>query len=650
MLSLLLNLPTPFKRLVTLVFDLFGIICAYYVAMALRLGTFSLELGAREVWALVITSSLTIGIFVRIGLYREIMRYMTFPALVRVCLAVCTSALILATSSFFLGSFTPRTVPLIYMLLALVILGSPRVAARGLFYHHIRRSKPNVIIYGAGSVGFELASALLSGKEYHPVAFIDDDPAKLGTKVFSLRVHARAQIGQLISRYDPEKILLAIGNITHADRYNLLESLKELPVEVQSIPSMEELTSGRASISEVKDLDIEDLLGRDSVPPIPELLRTNITDKSVMVTGAGGSIGSELCRQIILQKPRTLVLFELNEYNLYRIEKELLATSKHLDIKAEIVPALGSVQRQNRLEGIMRNFDVKTLYHAAAYKHVPLVEHNVIEGVRNNVFGTYYVAEAAIASGVDRFVLISTDKAVRPTNYMGASKRMAELILQALAKRQSNTHFSIVRFGNVLDSSGSVVPLFREQIRNGGPVTVTHPDITRYFMTIPEAAQLVIQAGALSSNGKTFLLNMGDPIKILELARSMIKLSGLSIRSDENPFGDIEIKFTGLRPGEKLYEELLIGDNATGTLHPKIMQAQEESIEWSEMEVLINKLDEACHVFDVGTIHELLITNSTGFNPTGPIQDVLWDPSRKDQRGSLNSRKEEQSSIVRIGG
>ena len=395
---------------------------------------------------------------------------------------------------------------------------------------------------------------------------------------------------------------------------------------------MADIVQGKTKLEEFKDVGVEDLLGRDAVAPKPELMNADIAGKVVMVTGAGGSIGSELCRQIIQLKPTKLVLFELSEFALYPIDKELNEFKQEHDLAIEILPLMGSVQRVNRIETVMKSFAVQTVYHTAAYKHVPLVEHNVVEGVRNNVFGTYYAARAAINAKVETFVLISTDKAVRPTNIMGTTKRMAELVLQALAKKQDATRFCMVRFGNVLGSSGSVVPLFRKQIRAGGPVTLTHPDITRYFMTIPESAQLVIQAGAMGKGGDVFVLDMGDSVKIYDLARKIIQLGGFSVKEDQTPDGDIEIKCTGLRPGEKLYEELLIGDNVAGTTHERIMSAQEVMLDWFELEPMLNSLDEACHAFDHELIREILFIAPTGFNPTDGICDLVWQQKHSAQQ------------------
>jgi FlaA1/EpsC-like NDP-sugar epimerase len=542
---------------------------------------------------------------------------MMFPAVGNIFFAVFISSLTLVMSGFFLHTFVPRSVPFIYAGLAILTLGGPRIMIRSAYDQMIKRKKPNVFIYGAGATGRELVYALIHGDEYNPVILLDDDPKKRGNILFGLKVHHPSEFEHLQSLYQPVKLLLAINNINKGKRLRLVEKLSNWPIAIQSVPSVEDIAAGKATATEVKDLDVADLLGRTPITPDNNLLTKNIIGKSVMVTGAGGSIGSELCRQIITQKPKTLILFELNEYNLYKIEQEINATKHNLKIETQIIAALGSVQRQNRLEKLMTSYDVDTLYHAAAYKHVPLVEDNVVEGIRNNVFGTLSCAQAAIECGVRNFTLISTDKAVRPTNVMGASKRMAELVLQALADKDTQTTFTMVRFGNVLGSSGSVVPLFKKQIKAGGPVTVTHPDIIRYFMLIPEAAQLVIQAGAMGNNGQVFVLDMGEPIKILDLAKRMVHLMGMKENigssSDE---GDIEIRFTGLRPGEKLYEELLIGDNVEGTSHEKIMTAQESKLSWPEMQVLLSELDECCHDFNVECIKRILLDAPTGYKLT----------------------------------
>ena len=484
--------------------------------------------------------------------------------------------------------------------------------------------KEPVVIYGAGSSGRQLAQSLMIGSEYNPVAFIDDDSHIQNTVIMGRSVYNPEKLLELVESKNIQRILLAMPQETRAVRSTILKRLELLQVSVLTIPGSADLVSGAAKIDELQEVAIEDLLGREQVDPKASLMAVNITGKVVMVTGAGGSIGSELCRQIIKLKPRRLVLYELSEYALYKIDSELLKTLQASDYSVDIKPIIGTVQRQNRIETVMKQFGVQTVYHAAAYKHVPLVEHNVVEGVRNNVFGTYFAAQAAIEAGVETFVLISTDKAVRPTNVMGASKRLAELTLQALASDTSTTVFCMVRFGNVLGSSGSVVPLFREQIKKGGPVTVTDKDIIRYFMTIPEAAQLVIQAAAMANAGDVYVLDMGDPVKITDLAEKMIHLMGLTVKDKNNGNGDIEIQFTGLRPGEKLYEELLIGDNVKPTAHERIMAANEKYLPWGEMKVLLDELDTACHNFEIEKIKRLLLDAPTGYQPSSDLCDLVW--------------------------
>ncbi|MBP2834518.1 polysaccharide biosynthesis protein [Dickeya parazeae] len=612
--QLLLGAERRNKRVVTVIYDIIAIVFSLYLAVAVRLGTINFPVGYAEIASLLVTLSITIMVFIRCGMYRAVLRYMMLPALGYVFLSVIISAISLALSSFFFQSFVPRSVPFIYAGLATLSLGGPRVLIRTFYYHYYKRQKPNVFIYGAGATGRDLLYALIQGDEFHPVIILDDDESKAGQIICGIRVHHSSEFERLTPLYQPVKLLLAINNIKKGQRLRLLEKLSHWPIEVQSVPSVEDIAAGRAFASEIRDLDVADLLGRAPVDPDETLLAQNIRDKSVMVTGAGGSIGSELCRQILAQHPQTLVLLELNEYNLYTIDQELQNIKQHLKLDTQIIAALGSVQKQNRVQRLIQAHQVETIYHAAAYKHVPLVENNVIEGIRNNVFGTLACAEAAIQAGVRNFTLISTDKAVRPTNIMGTSKRMAELVLQALADKQDKTLFTMVRFGNVLGSSGSVVPLFKQQIRRGGPVTVTHPDIIRYFMLIPEAAQLVIQAAAMGNNGQVFVLDMGEPVKILDLARRMIHLMGMKEYIEGyNEEGDIAIKFTGLRPGEKLYEELLIGGNVEGTSHPKIMTAQEEKLSWQEMEVLLKQLDTACHQFDVESIKKILLEAPTNY-------------------------------------
>ncbi|MEZ8028395.1 nucleoside-diphosphate sugar epimerase [Enterovibrio norvegicus] len=618
-IQLLLSAHRKNKRIISVIYDILAVTLSLYFAMALRLDTLVIQVNTEELLCLMVTCTVTILSFVKLGMYRAILRYMMMPAVGNIFVAVIISAITLAMSGFFFQAFVPRSVPFIYAGLAMFTLGAPRIFIRTIYYHYYRRKKPNVFIYGAGSTGRDLAYALIQGGEYHPVAFLDDDPKKAGQILTGVRIHPSSQFKNLLSLYQPVKLLLAINNISKGDRLRLVDELSHWPIEVQSVPSVEDIAAGKASVTDIKDLDIADLLGREPVSPDVELLQRNITDKSVLVTGAGGSIGSELCRQILAQNPATLVLFELNEYNLYAIHQELETIKNNLGLSTELVAALGSVQKENRLTKLMTAYKVESVYHSAAYKHVPLVEDNVIEGIRNNVFGTLACANASIVTGVRNFTLISTDKAVRPTNIMGASKRMAELVLQALADRGTETNFTMVRFGNVLGSSGSVVPLFKKQVRQGGPVTVTHPEITRYFMLIPEAAQLVIQAGAMGHNGQVFVLDMGEPVKIVDLAKRMINLMGmksyLSDKGETDADGDIEIRFTGLRPGEKLYEELLIGDNVEGTSHQKIMTACELKLGWENMKDLLDELDICCHNFDTECIKKILLDAPIGYKP-----------------------------------
>lgn len=484
-----------------------------------------------------------------------------------------------------------------------------------------------MIIYGAGESGRQLLTALNQMTGYVVSAFVDDDRKLHKLTLHGIKVYSPTKLKELILQHNVEQILLAIPSAPISRRQEIIKQLGCFPCEVLSVPGMEDIVTGKAKLTTLNKVSIDDLLGREPVAPVQELLSANIQDKIVMVTGAGGSIGSELCRQIIQQKPNKLILFELNEFNLYAIESELRSTIKKNDLGVDLLPIMGSIQNKAYLSNIMVTFNVDTVYHAAAYKHVPLVEYNVVEGVRNNVLGTLNCALSAIENNVDTFVLISTDKAVRPTNTMGTTKRIAELILQALTKTQSTTRFCMVRFGNVLGSSGSVVPLFRKQIEQGGPITLTHPEITRYFMTIPEASQLVIQAGAMGKGGDVFVLDMGESVKIIDLARRMIQLTGLKEKNQETPDGDIEIKISGLRPGEKLYEELLIGDNVHKTTHPRIMTATEVMLDWERLFPILQQLEEYCDTYSVEEIREILLKLPTAFNPVDHICDLIWRES-----------------------
>ncbi|EJL6856930.1 nucleoside-diphosphate sugar epimerase/dehydratase [Vibrio alginolyticus] len=633
-LQFIWQLSRTHKRIVSVLIDIMLIFMAFHLAILVRSGETN-YFTYPVVWGIQIAVTIvTIAVFAWLGLYRAVLRYLTFQALFVVTAGAIISATLVAALSFYMSDPFPRTVPIIYGAFLALFCGGPRVIVRSLIAQSYSTQSKEVLIYGAGSGGRQLAMALRSSGDYRVRAFIDGDSTLCNTMILGLPVIDIEDAMPIINKYDVSQVLLAVPSAKRSRRKVILDELAKLPVEVLTVPDMTDIVSGKAKIDELKDVAIEDLLGRDPVAPQQVLLEANIKDKVVMVTGAGGSIGSELCRQIVEQSPKSIILFELSEFGLYQIDRELNQLKIEKGLACDIIPLLGSVQRQHRLETIMSSFRVQTVYHAAAYKHVPLVEFNVIEGVRNNIYGTYYTACAAIKAGVESFVLISTDKAVRPTNVMGTTKRMAELGLQALADQENakpnGTRFCMVRFGNVLGSSGSVIPVFKKQIASGGPVTVTHPDITRFFMTIPEAAQLVIQAGAMGKGGDVFVLDMGESVKITDLACNLIQLSGLEVKSEANPHGDIEIKFTGLRPGEKLYEELLIGDNVKQTAHERIMTAHEVHLPLKEYELLLNDLDFACHSMDHENIRTLLLNAPTGFNPTDGVGDLVWNHNQAE--------------------
>lgn len=633
----ILNASRAKKRLITLFIDTLFIVIAFWLALIVRLDSFE-PLQRLDNWLLLaVLIPVSLYTFISLGLYRAVLRYMNSQAIWAIVLGTVITTVSLVLIAFLIGIDIPRTMPFIFAWLCLLTVGGARVLVRAIIGKMTTSKKESVIIYGAGSAGRQLATALGAGPEYFVSAFIDDDATKHGSIIQGIPVVCFKGIYELINKRKVSKVLLALPSATRARRKEILAQLEPLTIKVLSIPGMADVVEGKAKLAEITEVGVEDLLGRDPVTPKMDLMTANITKKVVMVTGAGGSIGSELCRQIVKQQPTKLILFEQSEFALYLIEKELNEYICNNTLGLELIPIMGSVQRINRLETVMKTFGVHTVYHAAAYKHVPLVEHNVVEGVRNNVFGTYYCAKAAVNADVENFVLISTDKAVRPTNVMGATKRMAELVLQGLTQEQGvkhKTRFCMVRFGNVLGSSGSVVPLFRRQIKEGGPITLTHPDITRFFMTIPEAAQLVIQAGAMGKGGDVFVLDMGEPVKIKDLATKMVRLSGFEVKSDTNPHGDIEIKCTGLRPGEKLYEELLIGNNVGETTHERIMTASEVMLPLAELNVFIEALDIACHNFDHETIRQLLLDAPTGFNPTDGICDLVWNAKKDLTKGN----------------
>jgi FlaA1/EpsC-like NDP-sugar epimerase len=617
MFTTLFEASRPAKRLISLSYDAFAITLGVYLSICLRLGAFDIEVTSKELTALLITIISSLFIFIRMGMYRAILRYMTQPAIVTIVICVFLSGASLAISGFMTYSKIPRSVPFIYIALMILLIGGPRLLVRHIILMlgalPAKEAIP-VIVYGAGRTGHQLLQAL-QDTGYRVAAFVDDNKFLHGTLLSNIKIYSPKSIPKLISSMGASKLLLALGRTSHSARLDIIKKLEKYHINVQTIPEFSDILSGKARIENIRDVDIDDLLGRDCVQPMAHLMEASVMNKVVLVTGAGGSIGGELCRQIIELRPEKLILVDHNEFSLYSIEREL--SVKNID-QVDLLAFLGSVQNPRLLESVMVEHGVQTVYHAAAYKHVPMVESNCVEGMKNNVFGTQFCAEAATKAGVELFVLISTDKAVRPTNLMGASKRLAELILQSLAQKKSVTRFVMVRFGNVLGSSGSVVPLFRKQIKDGGPVTVTHPEIIRYFMTIREAAQLVIQAGAMGHGGDVFVLDMGEPVKIVDLAKRMINLSGLTVRDEHNRDGDIAISYTGLRPGEKLFEELLIGDNVAPTEHIRIFRAMEQFISWQEMELFLNRLADACASNNSDLIKSLLFEVPTGYLMNAP--------------------------------
>ncbi|MBD2813269.1 polysaccharide biosynthesis protein [Xenorhabdus sp. Flor] len=610
------------KTFLLIITDIVMIASSYWISMWLRLDR-EVPIYSLLHWSVIsLTIPCTLFIFIRLGFYRAILRYVNMSILKWAIIGSFSSALFLIAFSSYQQAFLPRTVPIIYFSSLVIFLCGTRFFYRTLHNHIMNKGMP-VIIYGAGESGRQLLPILREHRELEPVAFLDDNPKLKHLSIHGVIVYSPDSIINLIDKYNVKKILLAIPSASISERRNIIEKLQPTHCEILTTPNFNELVDGTAQIDTLRRVSVDDLLGREQVSPLPELLSKNILNKNVLVSGAGGSIGSELCRQIIRQKPNSLILLELTEYALYSIEKELQKINRDKKINVNIIPILGDIKNSEKINKTLNKFNINTIYHAAAYKHVPLVELNTIEGIQNNIFGTLVIAQAAITQKVDKFVLVSTDKAVRPTNIMGATKRFAELILQALAKQNNYTQFSMVRFGNVLGSSGSVVPLFEKQIANGGPITLTHKDITRYFMTIPEAAQLVIQAGAMGGNGDVFVLDMGESVRIYDLAVKMINLSGLTVKDESNQNGDIEIKVTGLRPGEKLYEELLIGNNVLGTNHPRIMTANEIFLEWSELNELIKQLESACYIRDLEAIRNILTNAPLEFHPKDDICDLL---------------------------
>ena len=621
-----LALPREAKRLIMVIADAIAIPTALWAALALKFDTLDPQIQRTFAYFLVALGSALL-VFSVFGLYRAVIRFMGPKAVATVIAGVTFSVLSLA---FFDRLIASHQIPLsafgIYWALALPYVGGSRFIARYLFLRaagpHKRAAR--VAIYGAGDAGARLCSVLLGGPDFRPVAFVDDKKALQGSYIHGIRVHDADSLPELVRYHRIDRILLAMPTASRRRRREVLMQLEPLGVHVQSLPNLSDLISGKAQFSELRDVDVADLLGRDPVPPKHKLSGRCIRGKCVLVTGAGGSIGSELCRQIIRLGPSRLVLFEMSELALYNIERELGEVVDREKLSVEVVPLLGNAHHRHRVREVLQSFGVQTVYHAAAYKHVPIVEYNVVEGIHNNVISTWYTAEAAMEAGVETFVLVSTDKAVNPANVMGATKRLAELVLQALQERSTQTRFCMVRFGNVLASSGSVVPLFQEQIRRGGPVTVTHPEVIRYFMTIPEAAQLVLQAGSMAKGGDVFVLDMGSPVRIDDLARRLISLMGLTVRDEAHSDGDIEIEYTGLRAAEKLFEELVIGSNVTGTDHPMIMRAMEHHVAWPKMQEILNDLLVALASFDCHRALALLTESVVEYQSSADIRDYVW--------------------------
>jgi FlaA1/EpsC-like NDP-sugar epimerase len=620
-------LSRPWKKAILLIADTALIAFAIGLAMILKYGSLP-PIRSEHIFIYAGTVLFTVVVFIRLGLYRAVVRYIGPRALRTVFVGVLASASFLLLFGVTVGHGAVNlSFVTIYALIAFLWVSASRFTAKWLMTRDAEVGEL-AVIFGAGEAGIQLARALNSGHDISVVAFIDDKSGHTGSVIDGIPVYALTKLPWLIGKKGVSRVLLAIPNASRRRRAEVIRRLEGAGVLVQTIPNLAEIATGAARVDDLREIDVADLLGRDSVPPNPQLLGACILGKNVMVTGAGGSIGSELCRQILRQRPRRLVLFEMSELALYSIERELQRAINDGRFDVELIAVLGNTQHRERLREVLETFAIQTLYHAAAYKHVPMVERNVIEGIYNNVFGTSKAAEAACDAGIETFVLISSDKAVNPSNVMGATKRLAEMVLQGMAERGGATRFCMVRFGNVLESSGSVVPLFREQIRAGGPVTVTHPEIIRYFMTIPEASQLVLQAGSMAEGGEVFVLDMGKPMRISDLARRMVYLTGLTVRDETQLDGDIEIVYTGLRPAEKLFEELLIGNDVSGTQHPMILRAKEHSLPWVAMQRVLEQLWATIAQADVEASRNLLMQAVQEYRPVEGIADVVWQ-SRK---------------------
>lgn len=643
MVARLLGLPRRAKQAVVMAVDVLAAWLAMWLAFTLRLEVWHVPT-LHQLWVYAAAPLIFLPLFIHFGLYRAIFRYTglaTMQTLLKA--AAIYGALLLGVVLLTFPASVPRSIGVLQPIVFLLFVSTSRAWARFWLNRRTQHDlRHRLVIYGAGSAGAQTAAAVADAGEFELLGFVDDDASKIGRHINGVPVFGPHDVAVAVERLGVTDILLALPSASRQRRHQIIEGLRTLPVHIRTLPGMADLASGRVAISDFRELDLEDLLGRDPVEPNPALLARDLAGKVVLVTGAGGSIGSELCRQIVAERPAQLLLVEHSEFALYSIHQELDAALRERSLlgsaSQELVPLLGNVRDYQRMSDIFRAYRPDTVYHAAAYKHVPMVEHNPCEGVANNVIGTLNVARAAMENGTGNFVLVSTDKAVRPTNVMGASKRVAELTLQALAAEtmvryddelpvaglvRNRTRFAMVRFGNVLGSSGSVVPLFRKQIEADGPITLTHPDVTRYFMTVSEAAQLVLQAGAMGQGGEVFVLDMGQPVRILELARRMVELSGHTVRDEANPEGDIEIRTTGLRPGEKLYEELLIGDDPSATAHPRIMKAREGYRKWNELRPCLSQLERATRANDVGVVLRILHQLVSGYRPAGEIVDWI---------------------------
>jgi FlaA1/EpsC-like NDP-sugar epimerase len=628
------GLPRPAKRLLMLFVDAGFLSLSLLLALLLRFDSLALNLQPL-LPVMLVTVLAGVGAFAIVGVYHSVLRFLSSSVSYALLTGVVLSAML---GALFDGAVSTAPLPLAvfgcYAALGMLAVGGVRILARQFFTAFSGQDAEPLAIYGAGDSGRQISSALMTSPEYRPVAFIDDNIGLQGAVINGLKVYAPSQLPELIRRFPDLGLLLALPSVARRRRQEILHALAPYGLHVRSLPDMGDILTGTAQAGEIRELDVNDLLGREAVSPNEGLFSACIKRKSVLVTGAGGSIGSELCRQILRSSPSRLVIFELSEIALYQIERELRAIVEEDGLATELIAILGNAQHRDRMRGVMRAYGIETVYHAAAYKHVPIVEENVVEGMHNNVLSTWVTAESAIEAGVEVFVLVSTDKAVNPTNAMGATKRAAEMVLQGLQQRSSATRFAMVRFGNVLASSGSVVPLFQQQIRGGGPVTVTHPDVIRYFMTIPEAAQLVIQAGAMARGGDVFVLDMGQPVRIVDLARRMINLAGRSVRDAANPTGDIEIKFTGLRPAEKLYEELLIGNNVSGTEHPMIMRAVEHSLPWARLEPMVRQMLDLSRDGDAPAALKALRQVVQEYTPANRVHDLVWNAERNHKTPS----------------